>query len=145
MRGSTNTSHQLHSAVAHWRNPSGGVSGLRLRRRTSDGRLVHLRTVFLDLTASPGQMAGTVRNASSEEIICDIEFESPGAALGTYEEDLWALDGLRCVPSLTLVSPDGEAEPARAVSLVQAPDRVWLRVPVPVGRVLRISLRFSLS
>ena len=145
MRGSTNTSHQLHAAVAHWRNSAGGVSSLRLRRRTADGRLVHLRTAFFDFTARPGEISGEVRNESAGDIVCDFEVESPGAASGSYAGGLWRVDGLRCEARLVRVAPDGTEASAEAVPETRPDGSVWLAVPLARDASLRVRLSFSLE
>ena len=140
LRGSTNTSHQLHALTAHWRNDRGSVSGLRLRRRTVDGRLVHLRTVLFDLTASAGEIRGTVRNACSEDITCDFEIESPGAHTGAYSDECWLVDGLRCRADIRV-----DGRPARAPRAERLPTgETWLRFPLKQGETMQLALHFDL-
>ena len=139
--GSTNTSHQLHSAMIHWRNTLGGVSGIRLRRRTGDGRLIHLRTVYLDMTAEPGHLSGEVRNETTAPILCHLEVESPEAAAGSYEAEEWRVDGLTCRVEAGKESPDGGVQPVYAEIDVRQPDQVWLAYPLDPGETLRLSLR----
>ena len=143
--GSTNTSHQLHTAVVHWRNTSGGVSGIRLRRRTADGKLIHLRTVYLDMAAEPGCISGEVRNETTEPILCHFEVESPNASDGSYEPDVWRVDGLTCHVQAGKKSPDGEEKAVCAQADVRGPEVVWLAYSLSPGEALRLNLRFALD
>ena len=145
MRGSTNTSHQLHAAVIHWRNILGSVSGLRLRRRTADGRLVHLRTVLLDLTAEEGRIFGEVRNETTEPICCCFEFESPAADQGIYTPEAWTVDGLTCQPELIVYGPDGASRPAVLQAERRGANCLWLNTPLSPGEMLGVDLRFTVE
>ena len=144
MKGSTNTSHQLHAFTAHWLNPLGSVSGLRLRRRTADGQLIHLRTVFFDVTAERCRVFGTVRNDSSVPVVCNFEFESPHAASGSYQENDWQVDGLNCRPSFQISGTDGVSRQVYATPQVICEDQVWCNIPLNPGETLTLGLSFSL-
>ena len=144
MAGSTNTSHQLHSTVALWRNTFGSVSGLRLRRSDARGRLRHLRTVFFDTAAEPGRIFGTVRNEAQEPVICHFEIESPAAAEGIYREGVWQADGLCCRPVLSVLTAEGAERPAEVRPEIKSNQVVWLTVPLNMGETLKMDLRFSL-
>lgn len=145
MKGSANTSHQLHACTVHWRNSGGTLSGLRLRRRTADGQLIHLRTVFLDLTAEPGRIFGTVRNDSALPVVCNFEIESPHAASGVYQEENWQVDGLHCRPAFRISGADGASRRVIASSRILQEDQVWCNIPLLPGETLNLDLSFSLD
>ena len=145
LRGSTNTSHQLHSAVVHWRDTDGFVSGLRLRRRTKDGRLVHLRTVLFDFEASAGLLCGTIRNDTTEPVICSFEIASSHAARGTYRPEHWQVNGLACSCRLHMESADQQPKAAEFAPEIKNEDLVWLNLSLQPGDFLRLEMRFSLQ
>ena len=144
MRGSTNTSHQLHAGTVHWRNSQGGVSGMKLLRRSGEGQLIHLRTVYLDMKAEPGLLEGEIRNETNGTVLCDFEVESPGAARGAYAEDCWQVDGLRCGVRLTRVRPGQPDLPVAAVPAAEREDLVRLTAPLGPGETMRVRLEPAL-
>ena len=144
LRGSTNTSHQLHAAVVHWRNPKGAVSGMRLRRRTADGRLVHLRTVLFEMNAAREILSGSVYNETTEPVQCSFEIESPRASAGYYTSEVWEVDGLRCRCALALENQSGEIRPAFILPEIKGKNLVWLNLLMKPGEKLRIEINISL-
>lgn len=144
IRGSTNTSHQLHSGTAHWRNPYGSISTFRLRRRTADGDLIHVRTVLFDLAADPGVISGTVRNETGAPVVCNFEIDSPNAANGNYQPGVWQVDGLRCRPAFTVETPDGQQREVEAGLEIQSRNLIWFNVPLQPGETLHLTLHFEL-
>lgn len=69
MRGSCNTSYQLHPAVAFWRNNEGALSTMKLLRRTAEGELKHFHTVFFDVTAEAHTMHGQIRANAGRDVV----------------------------------------------------------------------------
>ena len=145
LRGSTNTSHQLHAAVVHWRNTQGSVSGMRLRRRTADGRLIHLRTVLFDMNAAREVLSGTVSNETTESILCSFEIESPRASAGCYTAEAWEMDGLRCCCTLAVEKISGEIHPANILPEIKGKNLVWISILLNPGEKLRTEISFSLN
>ncbi len=145
IRGSTNTSHQLHAAVGFWRNDRGSVSGFRIRRRTESGALRHQRTVFLNMSAEKERLWGEIRNDTDFPVLMCLELESPGAISGRYETNSFLVDGLRGeFADLALTDRDGSRRRAEITPRPQREGVLWLCTLVPAGGKLRIDLRFSL-
>ncbi|MGI6108088.1 MAG: hypothetical protein ACOX8B_09175 [Lachnospiraceae bacterium] len=104
LSGSRNTSHQLRSAVVHWRTPEGKTAIISLMRRERGKEPGHLRTVFFDNTIERNRLSLTAR--CDVECDVDIYFRVSGCSLspemieaGQNTEnsgrEIWNFPGLR--------------------------------------------------
>ncbi len=144
IRGSTNTSHQLHAAVGFWRNDRGTVSGFRIRRRTENGALRHQRTVFLDMNAEKERLWGEIRNDTAFPVVMCFEIESPGALSGSWEKEAFLVDGLRGqFTDLTVTDREGSCRRVEITPRPQKEGTLWLCASVPAEGSLHIDLRFT--
>ena len=142
--GSTNTSYQLHAASGCWKNRDGSLSTLRLRRRTRENELVHMRTVFLDMKAEKQLLSGTVQNGTPRPIRLSWEIDSPWAARGSFRENEWQVGGLECRYRMLRIGPNttGKTE----VSLfteIRSEREVWLSAELAPGETMEMRLMFS--
>ena len=143
MSGSKNTSYQLHPAVVFWRNSLGSLSTIKLLRRSAEGELQHFHTVYMDFTAEPHRLTGTVRACAGRDILPYFEIESPGLEQAVLTDDAWTVCGLRVTVSAT-VTAQGQTGPA--------PRQLWrrdnvLRVGYPLkdGETLTVKLGLDLN
>ena len=141
MRGSRNTSYQLHPLVAFWRNARGSLSTIKLLRRDAQGRLTHLHTVLMDFTAEARHLSGTVRMQAGQPIVPYLEVESPDLDSAVFAADRWEVCGLTLGLTATRTR-NGVTAPAPFT--VERVSGTVARVCFPAedGDVLTLDLRF---
>ena len=95
LAGSENPSHQLHPLVVYWRGPE-ALGTVKVLRRTEDGVLRHLHTVYFNGVADREHVTLDVDVAVNRDVTVYYEIEYPGVGDSAVIEDgCWKLPGLR--------------------------------------------------
>ncbi len=96
MRGSRNTSHQLHPLVVFWRDPAtGNVGTMKLLRCLEDGEMCHLHLVTIDCVLDA---SNTVRvhavSSVLRPVVLFFELACPDLHPDSFTETVWHLPGM---------------------------------------------------
>ncbi len=94
LAGSENPSYQLHPLVVFWRGGK-GLGTIKLLRRTPEGKMNHLHTVYFNGAVEKTRAVMDVRVAVNRDIIVYFELEYPGLSdIAEITDDRWTLPGL---------------------------------------------------
>lgn len=143
MKGSKNTSYQLHPAVAFWRNSQGSLSTMKLLRRSAEGELKHFHTVYMDFDARAYHMSGVIRACAGRDIRPYFEIESPDTDKALISNDSWQICGLNASVKAVLIDHDSRSGAPWYVESIEKGLRICF--PMRDGQQLEISLDLTLS